>query len=372
VATEDGKKEGGKGFAGLASLVSDVDTILPPAVEKKTVQTSPAPSTAARSATQTAQPEPQPKQPPVQTSSQPASEPSSDNRQAFFWYAIGAIVFLVIIISNTSKQPSYQAPAYSPPSQANSTTTPSRSAPSIQPSRSSRPTEDRPPAGQNHVLSTSQIRYCLAENIRIDGARSVVDNYNDSHVDRFNAMIDDYNSRCGEYRYRRGALESARRDIEPYRSELQAEGQNRLARGAPVQSSSTPAPSRRTPDATVLVIQRKLNELGYDVGTPDGLMGRKTRSAIIEFQQNRGLPATGKADQTLLRQLESARIGGQSTNKTVIQDAPARSATTVTIPFSVAISTSVQSLSHRKIQGYQDVTGIARKDSGTSAINVRL
>ena len=163
-----------------------------------------------------------------------------------------------------------------------------------------------PPVGQDLVFSTAQIRYCLAEDIRLEGTKSAVNNYIDSDVDRFNAMVADYNSRCGSFRYRSGALESARRDVEPYRSQLQSEGRSRFARSPSTGSLSTPAPPRPAPDATVQAIQHKLNELGYEAGTADGLMGRGTRSAIIAFQQDRGLAATGEADQALLLQLETA------------------------------------------------------------------
>ncbi|UVO37626.1 hypothetical protein KUL72_04340 [Bradyrhizobium arachidis] len=60
------------------------------------------------------------------------------------------------------------------------------------------------------------------------GAKSAVNNYSESDVDRFNAMVADYNNRCSSFRYRRGTLESARHEIEPYRSQLQAEGRSRL------------------------------------------------------------------------------------------------------------------------------------------------
>ncbi|MBZ0070847.1 MAG: peptidoglycan-binding protein [Gammaproteobacteria bacterium] len=138
----------------------------------------------------------------------------------------------------------------------------------------------------------------------MDGAKSALDNYSEFDVDRFNAMVADYNSRCGSFRYRSGALEHARRDIEPYRIQFRAEGRSRFARGSSTGSLSAPAQPRPAPDATVQAIQRKLNELGYNAGTADGLMGRATRSAIIAFQQDRGMAATGVADQVLLRQLQ--------------------------------------------------------------------
>lgn len=162
-----------------------------------------------------------------------------------------------------------------------------------------------PPVGQNLVFSTAQIRYCLAEDIRIDSAKAEINKHIESDVDRFNAMVEDYNRRCGSFRYRSGALESARRDIEPYRSQLQVEGGRRLSRPSNG-ARSTPEPSGPDPDAMVQAVQRKFNELGYRAGTPDGLMGRGTRSAIIAFQKDKGLAVSGLADQALLRQLQHA------------------------------------------------------------------
>src|SRR3546814_1009207 len=78
------------------------------------------------------------------------------------------------------------------------------------------PTGSKPPVGQNLVLSSEQIRYCLAEDIRMDGAKSAINNYSDYDVDRFNAMVADYNSRCGSFRYRSGARS------EEHTSELQS------------------------------------------------------------------------------------------------------------------------------------------------------
>ena len=292
---EEQKKGEGKGFAGLSSLVSEVDTTPPPAAKEEPAAS--APSTE-RPAPQAAQPQPSQ---PHQTYQEPA-QPSSSGTSGGKWVlGIAAVIGVLWLIGQSDKSPTSPAPAYSPPAQ---TATPSYSPPA-EPQAPSRPQESMPPVGQDLVFSAAQIRYCLAENIRMEGAKSAFNNYIDSDVDRFNAMVADYNSRCGSFRYRNGALESARRDVEPYRSQLQAEGRSRFARPS-AGSLSTPAPSRDAPDATVQAIQRKLNELGYEAGTADGLMGRGTRSAIIAFQQDRGLAATGVADQALLRQLEQA------------------------------------------------------------------
>jgi len=50
-------------------------------------------------------------------------------------------------------------------------------------------------------------------------------------------------------------------------------------------------------------IQRILNKNGYDAGSPDGVMGEKTKNAIKAFQQDNGMPATGEVDEPLVRAL---------------------------------------------------------------------
>jgi hypothetical protein len=334
---EEQKKGQGKGFAGLSSLVSEVDTTLPPPAKQDAGGLGASSRAERATASQNAQTGPQPAQPqPYRAPSQPSAGSSTGK-----WVlGIVAVIGVIWLLGQANKSPTPPAPAY--PSAAQNTA-PTYSAPPASPQAPSRPEETRPPVGQNLVFSTAQIRYCLAEDIRMDAAKSAVNSYSDSDVDRFNAMVADYNSRCGSFRYRSGALESARRDIEPYRSQLQAEGRSKFARPS-TGSLSTPAQSRPVPDATVQAIQRKLNELGYEAGTADGLMGSGTRLAIIAFQQDRGLAASGVADQALLLQLQRAPArssGGWGANDPVVQEGPPRTATTTTAPLSVPRSPSV-------------------------------
>ena len=49
-------------------------------------------------------------------------------------------------------------------------------------------------------------------------------------------------------------------------------------------------------DRELYEAQKKLEELGYDPGTPDGIRGKKTVNAIKLFQQDSGLPDSGKLD----------------------------------------------------------------------------
>ena len=77
---------------------------------------------------------------------------------------------------------------------------------------------------------------------------------------------------------------------------------DRIAGGAPLRSGFPP-------DATGLTIddrkelQTRLHRAGFDVGTPDGVVGKKTEAAISGYQQANGLAVTGKPSQALLQQL---------------------------------------------------------------------
>jgi len=42
--------------------------------------------------------------------------------------------------------------------------------------------------------------------------------------------------------------------------------------------------------------QARLNELGYNVGTPDGSAGPRTAAALRAFQRDNGLQPSGRLD----------------------------------------------------------------------------
>ena len=50
-------------------------------------------------------------------------------------------------------------------------------------------------------------------------------------------------------------------------------------------------------------VQAILNRSGFDAGKPDGVMGKKTRTAILEFQRANGLSVTGEIDDALVKAL---------------------------------------------------------------------
>ncbi|MGI9412243.1 MAG: peptidoglycan-binding protein, partial [Hyphomicrobiales bacterium] len=49
--------------------------------------------------------------------------------------------------------------------------------------------------------------------------------------------------------------------------------------------------------------QQMLNKLGYVVGTPDGIIGARTRQAVRRFQKAKGMSETGHVTPSLLQRL---------------------------------------------------------------------
>ena len=58
---------------------------------------------------------------------------------------------------------------------------------------------------------------------------------------------------------------------------------------APTKSKSSNSAGK----SEIKKVQKKLNELGYDCGTPDGIMGKKTKKALKEYQEDYNLTVDG-------------------------------------------------------------------------------
>lgn len=88
-----------------------------------------------------------------------------------------------------------------------------------------------------------------------------------------------------------------------------------VARASAPQSVLPRDPSVAAPavDASVMEAQELLTTLGYDVGRPDGIIGRRTASALRQFQTSTGLPPSGTINAPTLNALRnSAADGGRS------------------------------------------------------------
>jgi len=63
-----------------------------------------------------------------------------------------------------------------------------------------------------------------------------------------------------------------------------------------VDGAAAPSQTKAGAAMSVREAQERLNALGYNVGAPDGAAGPKTAKALRDFQQQQGLPVTGRLD----------------------------------------------------------------------------
>ncbi len=78
---------------------------------------------------------------------------------------------------------------------------------------------------------------------------------------------------------------------------------NGAKKNAPAQTQKRTTRKRSSFSAETQDIQLRLSMLGFDVGTPDGVSGRRTRNAIRQFQISIGAYANGKLDNRQIAKL---------------------------------------------------------------------
>ena len=76
---------------------------------------------------------------------------------------------------------------------------------------------------------------------------------------------------------------------------------NRFTGGAVIQNM--PENEQALSRDDVMELQQRLNDIGIDAGTADGILGSRTRRAVRNFQQRNNLPADGYASQEILAAL---------------------------------------------------------------------
>jgi curli biogenesis system outer membrane secretion channel CsgG len=73
--------------------------------------------------------------------------------------------------------------------------------------------------------------------------------------------------------------------------------------GASVASSQAAGPQGANASMSMRDAQNKLNQLGYAVGTADGMAGKKTVEQLRAFQRDRRITITGQLDQATMNEL---------------------------------------------------------------------
>src|SRR5450830_1369367 len=246
MAEENSDTPKAKGFSGLSSMVSDItDTPLPPppTVEQppSLVQSNPAGLSNDDAVAE-----------PVRPSNSPTgNEPIPP---LIKWLiGISLVVGAIFAISLTGKKEEVPGPY----GMSSSTQTPSSSPPqaAAPPEPLEMLYESTPPAGQGLVLNFVQLRYCVAEKIRLNA----LEVFGRQSVDRYNAKIKFFNDRCSNFKYRTGELESVTEDMEFRRDRLEEqarvnwfkdESQRITKQADPQPQEASPTPPIQAPDVS--------------------------------------------------------------------------------------------------------------------------
>ena len=282
-----------KGFSGLSDLVSEISDSNEPINSKLKAEASPlSPKQSSQPQRKSAAPAPKKEIPdapqssrndiksndtaqPVQSTAKhlpqpqresavPTSEPQTTNSshvssgkdnagsngKLIGWFCILAVVSLAIYISGNQEKSNKKYPTSSPSVSKSYSEPQSSSTPTTQ--KSGTAIYKEPIVGTNNVLSVSEIRWCLREDIRIGAMRNVVDT--NAGIGEFNRIVNDYNSRCGNYRYRQGAQSQAEREVKPYRSQIASEAIHEAKRMNQLDSQ------KPSPESTSFTQRRSLEE----------------------------------------------------------------------------------------------------------------
>jgi peptidoglycan hydrolase-like protein with peptidoglycan-binding domain len=116
----------------------------------------------------------------------------------------------------------------------------------------------------------------------------------------------------------------------------------RANRPATATAQTAPAATPASAPYSLRNVQVALNQLGYPVGTPDGVIGPKSRAAIRAFQTDSGLPTSGEPSLALYDKLQ------ESIAKRTAQAQPAQ-------PAAPAVSTAMitEAQTELRRRGYQ-------------------
>ena len=76
------------------------------------------------------------------------------------------------------------------------------------------------------------------------------------------------------------------------------------------QSQASQGQGAQQDQETIKQAQEKLSSLGHDAGPVDGIVGPKTQAAVKEFQESKGLQASGQLDSQTLAALDTGSSEG--------------------------------------------------------------
>jgi len=207
------------------------------------------------------------------------------------WQALLAIAISASVLTEAQAQskstPNTDRQRAAPAVPASGAPTEAKGTPSGAPILSKTPLpfdEEVPPAGADNLMfSDAEIRYCLAQIIRIEAVRPLVDRYERAQISYFNELVADYNTRCGHYRYMEGARESAQAQVEISRSTIESDARQAY-QWRFVESEKSSAPSRSAAAPQTPPKEAKKSPKSAAAAQADAAASQSSRSASKQQQ----------------------------------------------------------------------------------------
>jgi TonB family protein len=143
------------------------------------------------------------------------------------------LVLCTLLLAPAAALAADARPAASPPGSLRDPIVPPGAGDSLPlPDAASGGDEELPPVSKGEFFSERQIRYCLAEGVRIDAVRKLLNRYNHAEVRRFNGRVADFNARCSSYRFYGDALQNARLWLDEARPRIEQAAREAHAKAA--------------------------------------------------------------------------------------------------------------------------------------------
>ena len=154
-----------------------------------------------------------------------------------------------------------------------------------------------PQPSTSRILGKEEIQWCLREQVILDTYNAELNTYNSGKeaINRFNALVDRFNSRCSSYKYRSGVLSRAKIAFDTIKNKIKNKA---------LKDFNVVITANAISKDDIFDVQNALKRIGYDVGVADGIMGKRTRSAIKEYQHDSNAYVDGVITLSLLEKLQ--------------------------------------------------------------------
>ena len=121
-----------------------------------------------------------------------------------------------------------------------------------------------------------------------------------SETDPGSMSLDELKTAYTQLESEKTQIESEKNQLESENADLKAQIEKLTSTEAETEPSTEIVGTQYTDSATVQIVQKALNDAGFDCGTPDGKAGSKTVEALKAYQKFKGINANGVITDELL------------------------------------------------------------------------